>query len=708
MKTIFDVKKTDYSIKDPTLKSIFDHPEVGVYISTSSGKFLKLNRKFCDILGYAEKELVNMTLTDLYLPETIDQASQNHHTLFTQEKKHHFLEKKVVRKDRSILWLSFVVSPILDFGTEIYQYIGIVQDISRMKSAEEELYDAKRVLESIFDTTSAMIAYLDKDFNFIRVNKQYAAAGNHPPEFYIGKNHFALYPYTDNEMIFRRVVETGQPISFHAKPFEYQEFPKLGVTYWDWDLIPVKNSHGSVTGVILSLVDVTKRKKAEDKLRKTNDLLEKNVMERTAELQAEVAERKKTEEALRQSEQRYRQVFENTSDGIFLTDVVSHEVFRFVAFNPSLEKLAGLWSSEVCGKYIHEVFPQDCAEFFTANYKKCIALGTVFSFEEQLPTPAGSIYLYTTLMPIKDDQGKIYRILGVCRDITEYKKMSENLKQAKEEAELANDAKSEYIANMSHELRTPINVILSAIQLFDLYLKSNPANTTTKHFHHLKSMKQNCFRLLRLVNNLIDMTKIDTNFYEFNLKNHNIVNIIEVITLSITDHVKNRKIRLSYDSNIDTKIIACDIDIVERIMLNLLSNAIKFTDSNGTIEVNLLDGEEYISISVKDNGIGIPKDKQKTIFERYKQADQLLTRKQEGSGIGLSLTKSFVEMLGGKISVKSEYGLGSEFIVELPCKVLPESPNKTEVECRLNDYSSIVEKINVELSDIYSIKGTEV
>ncbi len=174
-------------------------------------------------------------------------------------------------------------------------------------------------------------------------------------------------------------------------------------------------------------------------------------------------------------------------------------------------------------------------------------------------------------------------------------------------------------------------------------------------------MKQNGLRLLRLINNLIDVTKIDANHIDINLGNYDIVNIVETITRSVADYVQNKKINLKFSSNIEEKMIACDIDMIERIVLNLLSNAIKFTNENGTIDVSLFDEGSSVRISVKDNGIGIPKDKQEIIFERYKQVDRLLTRKHEGSGIGLSLAKSFVEAHRRSLFLTARMGLGSEF-----------------------------------------------
>jgi len=135
-------------------------------------------------------------------------------------------------------------------------------------------------------------------------------------------------------------------------------------------------------------------------------------------------------------------------------------------------------------------------------------------------------------------------------------------------------------------------------------------------------------------------------------------------------------------------------------MLNLLSNAIKFTDSGGNINVNIYDKGENIIISVKDSGIGISKDKQDIIFDRFRQVDKSLTRDHEGSGIGLSLVKSLVEMHGGKISIQSEYGKGSEFIIELPVKTVLEKSDKENHEMQQQGH---VEKIHLEFADIYSL-----
>ncbi|OGO77412.1 MAG: hypothetical protein A2Y23_08395 [Clostridiales bacterium GWB2_37_7] len=210
-------------------------------------------------------------------------------------------------------------------------------------------------------------------------------------------------------------------------------------------------------------------------------------------------------------------------------------------------------------------------------------------------------------------------------------------------------------------------------------------------------MKQNCFRLLRLVNNLIDISKIDAKSFELHLRNCNIVSIIKEITMSVSDYIENKGIRLVFDTDIEEKIMDCDDEKIERIILNLLSNAIKFTPKGGGIFVNVYNKDEGLYIKIEDNGIGIPENKQSQIFQRFCQIDAMFTRQHEGSGIGLNLVKSLVEMHGGTITFESKIGVGTSFCINLPYR---------KVEEKVVQYSALgkqahIERINVEFSDIY-------
>ena len=215
------------------------------------------------------------------------------------------------------------------------------------------------------------------------------------------------------------------------------------------------------------------------------------------------------------------------------------------------------------------------------------------------------------------------------------------------------------------------------------------------------TLKQNCYRLLRLVNNLVDMTKIDSGYMKLIFINCEIVSLVEDITLSIIPYVESKNINIVFDTYIEELEIRCDPESMERVILNLLSNAIKFTNNDGNISVIVEADDKYVFIRVKDDGIGISKDIREDIFNRFFQEDKSLNRKNEGSGIGLALVKSLVELHDGEVYLE-DVSEGSEFVVKLPNIKINEEVNNhnrvMEVESK-----PLVQKINIEFSDIYEL-----
>jgi len=276
---------------------------------------------------------------------------------------------------------------------------------------------------------------------------------------------------------------------------------------------------------------------------------------------------------------------------------------------------------------------------------------------------------------------------------------AEELKRAKDVAEAANEAKDTFLANISHELRTPLNVLLGATQITKYYLENDEVLDREKIENKLNTQTQNCYRLIRLVNNLIDITKIDSSNFPLNLSDCNIVEVVETIVTSVVEYAELKNIKIIFDTDVEEVILTCDLDSIERIILNLLSNAIKFTPKDGNVFVNITTINDSVQIRAKDSGIGIPEDEKNMIFERFKQVDNLLTRSNEGSGIGLNLVKSLVEMHDGTIRVNSEYKKGSEFIVEIPIKKM--SNDQIRENGPNNIFNNVISKIDVEFSDIY-------
>lgn len=257
----------------------------------------------------------------------------------------------------------------------------------------------------------------------------------------------------------------------------------------------------------------------------------------------------------------------------------------------------------------------------------------------------------------------------------------------------------EIFANISHELKTPLNVIFSANQLMELYFKNDLIEDNKENVSKgINIIKQNCYRLIKLINNIVDLSKLESGFLKLNLSNVNIVQVVEDIVQSVSEYIKGKDISIVFDTNTEEKIIACDPDKIERIILNLISNAIKFTNCEGRICINLIDKGDSVEIWVRDNGIGMEKKYLDNIFKRFHQVDKSLSRNAEGSGIGLSLVKSIIELHGGKITVDSALGEGTIFKIELPAR----SVNEKVID-QVQPMNDKVEMIYIEFSDIYSI-----
>ena len=226
--------------------------------------------------------------------------------------------------------------------------------------------------------------------------------------------------------------------------------------------------------------------------------------------------------------------------------------------------------------------------------------------------------------------------------------------------------KNNYFVNLSHELRTPLNVLSSINQLIKEFTKKDNFITPEKLSYYMGIMDRNCSRLLSLINNLIDHTKIENNSYIINKKDEDIVYLVEETVLDMKDYIEEKGLELIFDTDVEEKVIRCDKVDIERCIINLVGNAVKFTPEGGLIEVLLQDLDDKVKIIVKDNGIGISEENQKIIFDRFNQVVDESSEQKGGSGLGLTITKQLITLHNGDIYVESEVGVGSEFIIILP------------------------------------------
>lgn len=432
-------------------------------------------------------------------------------------------------------------------------------------------------------------------------------------------------------------------------------------------------------------------------LERPYEMINFNLNEADAAIREKEKQRKCMEEIIMHNDQCYDWIIENSGNGI-------------VILRDNKIIYANITAANILGaSNLMDILGLDQKQFLKDNYKDEVLKKYDSSdiFDGFTEIEIFNLKNETVDIEFSSDnisyRGKPARLI-ILKDMglkNEIKLLKNDLMENEEQLVKSNEHNkiiTEFFSNISHELKTPINVILSAIQLLMIKCVDDSSIQNEKSSKLLNVIKQNGFRLIRLVNNLLDMSKFDSGFLKLNLCNKNIVCIVEDITLSVADYIKSKGVNIIFDTDVEEKFMAVDCDKIERIILNLLSNAVKFTNSGDDILVFVKDEEDSVKISVKDTGIGIPEDKLKIIFDRFSQVEKTLTRNKEGTGIGLSLVKTLVEIQGGSISVNSKLGEGSEFIVEFPVILVEE---KEEDMCSPYYSSSKVDNILVEFSDIY-------
>ena len=386
---------------------------------------------------------------------------------------------------------------------------------------------------------------------------------------------------------------------------------------------------------------------------------------------------------------------EKINDGNTLADITNnmseYVVLRdtegvYLDCNNSFLKWLSIGREEVIGKKITTISElSDMAKDTILSDLEVINDRCRKIYNECVEIDEKTVELEIVKEPFLDSYGNLVGVIDIIRDISHRSEVEK--------------LRLEFFANLSHELRTPLNLIFSSLQTIEL-IEKDLLKKNNRLKNYIDIINQNSKRLLKLVNNLIDSTKFDCGYYEYNPQNYNIVHFIENIAMSVAEFAKQNDINLIFDTDVEEKIMAFDLEKLERTMLNLLSNSIKYTNSAGKIEVLLKDCGETFNITVKDNGIGIPDDKLKVIFERFKQVEDRLRKRSEGSGIGLSIVKDLINIQGGIIDVKSEFGVGSEFTVKLPVSILSNEDHLNKLDHN-EVFNGMITRMNIEFSDIY-------
>lgn len=576
-------------------------------------------------------------------------------------------------------------TPLLDESGKMRLGIMCVRDITETINQYKTINLQRNQLEAIFETLQDRISIFDKEGKFL------LKSDLHPLKYktldynvrdsakYIAFSDVEGNPLPDEEMCHNKLFK-GQKV----KSDKIRTFNDKIERYFDISGVPIFDENNQFHLGVMLTTDITETIKLTNEIRQQKERLEAMVNSMSNGLVI-LGSNYKTE-LLNKSA---REIFVGSDEIEKDKGVLKNNNYYFGIDGEKVEK------GEV---NIHKIFDKG-------------------SFENVIMTisrPDKKLYVSINGSPIYDNDGVVREEILCVRDITEQVRLDNAVKckhdellKAEREKNVALEnsinIKDEFLTTISHEFKTPLTVINSAIQAMELICKDD-LSEKAKSF--INKIRQNTFRQLRLVNNLLDVTKIGTGGIKLNKRNHDIVLLTRNITESVNFYAMQKEIKLSFVSSFKKKVIGLDEENYERIMLNLLSNAIKYTSSGGTIEVSLKSRKGNVIISVKDTGFGIPKDKQEMVFERFTQVDNSFTRQAEGTGIGLALVKMLVEALDGSIHLKSREYKGSVFTVILPSAkveggdICINRPNIVE--------SRLTNAIAVEFSDIYQVNNHRV
>ncbi len=390
-------------------RATFFQAAVGIAQTGMDGSWLLLNDRFCEIFGYSREELAGKIFLDITYPDDRELCLMGIRRLLSGETSTWSTEKRYIRKDGAIIWGKCFLSLVRDEHGRPQYFVAIVEDITQRVEAESALRQAEQRLMLAQNAAHLGIWYRSWEANAISISGEYARLHGLPPDrTMITRQEWlsTIHP-GDREMVDALRPEARERMNvFNA---EYRVIWPDGSVHWVLAKGAVLlDGSGQPVGTTGVNMDITERKQAEA--------------------------------ALQESQQRYKEVFDTTSECIFLIDVTPDARFKFAGFNPAEEKAVGFLSTEVSGKFIEEVVDKELAEYVIANYRRCLQMGTVMSYEEDLLLPTGHRYFHTNLVPVRNAAGRIYRIVGLARDITEYRRAEEALRLSRQRLELAQEA----------------------------------------------------------------------------------------------------------------------------------------------------------------------------------------------------------------------------------------------------------------------------
>lgn len=543
---------------------------------------------------------------------------------------------------------------------------------------EEALKESNAYLSAILENSSNIFIALDKDYRIQFANNLAIEMSKiiYGKEIEVGKSLLDIIS-NDQVNIFKKDIN----LALNGKPVYVERLyvRDNGTSIW----FSIQYSHsadylGNTIGLFIIISDISKRKEDEALILKYQTELEQTVEKRTSELVSlnkglllEISERKRAEQELK----KLSSVVEQAADHVLITD--RYGIIEYV--NPAFEAGTGYSKEEAIGLSPNFLKSENSTPDLSKELWRTVLLGQTFRGVTINKKKDGTLYYESmTVTPLLDSNNNITHLVSVASDITE-RQQSENDKIAREAADQANKAKSMFLANMSHEIRTPMNAIIGFSDLLYSTIKDERQRS------QIEAIRSSGKNLLIIINDILDLSKVEAGKLVIQnepINIHNIIKEIETIFAHIT-HEKGIQFVIDKVDEIPTSLLL-DETRIRQILFNLIGNAVKFTDS-GEVTLSVMkklkeNNKIDLIISVNDTGIGIPADQQDRIFEAFNQQEGQRTVKYGGTGLGLTITKRLVEMMGGEIVLISEPGKGSMFTITLPdIKIKEEDKDASDI-----------------------------
>ena len=523
-------------------------------------------------------------------------------------------------------------SPLYDTEGNLVGSIESMRDVTKHKKAEIALHENLRFLQHLIDTIPNPIFYKDRNCIYQGCNLAFEEYLGLSKREIIGKSVYDVAPQDladkYNEMDLALLNAPG--VQVYESAVMYSDGIKHDVIFYK---ATYTNADGIVSGLVGVMLDITSRKQAE--------------------------------EALREREGKYRLLVEGQTDLVVKVDTEG----RFLFVSPTYCEMFGKTEEDLLGsKFMPLVFEED-RERTAKEMEKLYRTPYTCYIEQRAMTKDGWRWLAWADKSVLDDQGNVIAIIGVGRDITERKHAEHELLRTKEAAEAATKVKSEFLANMSHELRTPMNAVIGMTSLL------LDENLTSEQMDFVDTIRNSADALMVMINDILDFTQLESEKGELEEQPFDLRSLVENALDLVAKKAFEKGIDIAYlmDRSVPETIVS-DPTRLCQVLLNLLNNAVKFTEQGEialTISYARAGVRQEVHFAVRDTGIGISQEDICDLFQPFSHLDMSFSREYEGTGLGLAISKKLVELMGGRIWVESELGVGSTFHFTIMAKVLP-------------------------------------